>query len=286
MPFPLTDRTTRQSALVLVALLALSSCGLAVAHGQPPDSAEAETAEPPAADVTEAEPDENAEAAEAEPSLDVKEILAAGGSIGWIILALSVAMVALIVEHLLSIRRGTIMPRGLAEQVHHFILQNQFEQAENLCRQHPSFLGRVLSAGLAEVGLGYSAVEKAMEDAAAEQSARLFRKIEYLSVIGTIAPMLGLLGTVWGMILAFMEFEAKANPQVSELAPGIYKALVTTLFGLGVAVPAVAFFAWFRNRIDQFVAEGALLAEHVFADYKRTLAARRKADRQQSRQAS
>lgn len=68
--------------------------------------------------------------------------------------------------------------------------------------------------------------------------------------------MLGLLGTVWGMILAFMEFEQKANPQVSELAPGIYKALVTTLQGLCVAIPALAAFAHFRNRIDQLVADG------------------------------
>jgi biopolymer transport protein ExbB len=115
-------------------------------------------------------------------------------------------------------------------------------------------------------------VEKAMEDAAAEQSARLLRKIEYLSVIGSIATMLGLLGTVWGMILAFMEFERKANPQISELAPGVYKALVTTLQGLIVAIPANVAFAYFRNRIDELVAQTSLMAEHVFADYKRSAA--------------
>ena len=89
--------------------------------------------------------------------------------------------------------------------------------------------------------------------------------------------MLGLMGTVWGMILAFMEFERKANPQVSELAPGVYKALVTTLFGLVVAVPAISAFAYFRNRVDELVAQTALLAEHVFADFKRAIAARRRA---------
>jgi biopolymer transport protein ExbB len=73
------------------------------------------------------------------------------------------------------------------------------------------------------------------------------------------------------MILAFLEFESKANPQVSELAPGIYKALVTTLMGLGVAVPAVTMFAIFRNRVDGLVAETALLAEHVFADYRKSI---------------
>ncbi|MED5447403.1 MAG: MotA/TolQ/ExbB proton channel family protein, partial [Planctomycetota bacterium] len=117
--------------------------------------------------------------------------------------------------------------------------------------------------------LGYAAVEKSMEDASAEQSARLFRKIEYRSVIGTIAPMLGLRGTVWGMIVAFQEFATKLNPPVSELAPGIYQALVTTLMGLGVAVPALSAFAIFRNRIDELVAEASLTAEHAWAAFKR-----------------
>lgn len=186
-------------------------------------------------------------------------------------------MVALVIEHLLSIRRKAMMPPGLAETVHQHLSHGAITDARQQCKLQPSFLAHVLAAGLEEVDLGYEAVEKAMEEAAREQAARLFRKIEYLSVIGTLAPMLGLLGTVWGMILAFMEFERKANPQVSELAPGIYKALVTTLMGLGVAVPALAFFAIFRNRIDELVAEASLMAERVFADFKRTAAARGRA---------
>ena len=210
------------------------------------------------------------------PPLDLRELVQAGGIIGAVIVALSVAMVALIVEHLLSIRRRALMPSGLAEEAHKLIVSGEIQEAEQLCRQRPSFLAHVLSAGLAEVRMGYSAVEKAMEDASLEHSARLLRKIEYLSVIGTIAPMLGLLGTVWGMILAFLEFELKANPQVAQLAPGIYKALVTTLLGLGVAVPALASFAIFRNRIDELVAESSRMAEHVFADYKRSRAKRKR----------
>lgn len=207
--------------------------------------------------------------------LNAKELIQAGGYVGIIILGLSVAMIALIFEHLLSIRRGTLMPHGLAEEAHRLVGLQQYAQAEQQCKLQPSFLGYVISAGLAEVEMGYSAVEKAMEDASMEQAARLFRKIEYLSVIGTLAPMLGLLGTVWGMILAFMEFEIKANPQVSELAPGIYRALVTTLLGLSVAVPALAAFAIFRNRVDELVAESTLMAERVFTKYKRVIAVRR-----------
>ncbi len=201
--------------------------------------------------------------------MSLGELFEAGGTIGYIITGLSFVMVSLIVEHLISLRHNALIPPGLADSIHHHLGLRHFEEARQQCQFHPSFLAYVLAAGLRETDLGYQSVEKALEDAAVEQSARLYRKIEYLSVIGTIAPMLGLLGTVWGMILAFMEFEQKANPQVSELAPGIYKALVTTLQGLCVAIPALAAFAHFRNRIDQLIADGSLTAEAVFADYKR-----------------
>jgi len=203
-------------------------------------------------------------------TLELGELLRAGGTIGYLIGILSLMVVALIVDHILNIRRSTIMPPGLAEEVHGLLAARQIDEARRRCEEHPGYLSRMLHAGLNEVGVGYASVEKAMEDAAVEQSARLFRRIEYLSVIGTIVPMLGLMGTVWGMIQAFLEFEQKANPQVAELAPGIYRALVTTLMGLGVAVPSLSAFAIFRNRIDELAAEATVLAEHVFADFRRS----------------
>lgn len=220
-----------------------------------------------------------ADAPMAPVSVDLRQLVLDGGAIGYVIIGLSLLMAALIIEHAMTIRRGVMMPSGLAEEVHRLLKQGQFQPAREACQQRPSFLGHMLAAGLVETELGYHAVEKAMEDAAAQQAARLMRKIDGLSVISALAPMLGLMGTVWGMILAFMEFERKANPQVSELAPGVYKALVTTLFGLIVAVPAIAAFAFFRNRIDELVAQTALMAEHVFSDFKRAVAAQRRAER-------
>ena len=246
----------RRVCLVLLPGLIWSAAAVAV-HATPQDRPDVAVSE--------------AAVGDAASQLDVRELIRAGGAVGYVIVLLSLTMVALIVEHVLSLRRKTVMPPGLAEEVHRLIAEQRYQQAEQACRLNPSYLARVLIAGLREIGLGYATIEKAMEDAAAEQSARLFRKLEYLSVIGTIAPMLGLLGTVWGMILAFVEFESQTNPQVAELAPGIYKALITTLLGLGVAVPSLAAFAIFRNRIDELVAEASLIAEHVFADYKRAV---------------
>lgn len=207
---------------------------------------------------------------------ELLELLRTGGVVGGLIFLLSLTMVYLIIEQLLSIRRGTLMPPELAKSVHQHLSERKLSEAQQQCQSQPCFLSNVLSAGLSVVDFGYQDVEKAMEDTATEQAARLFRKIEYLHLIGTLAPMLGLLGTVWGMITAFMEFETKANPAVSELAPGIYRALVTTMIGLTVAVPAFASFAIFRNRIDELVAEASLTAEHVFVDYRRDEARRKR----------
>lgn len=214
---------------------------------------------------------------------DVQQVLNDAGWIGFFIIALSVAMVTLLIEHCLSFRRQVFMPPGLAEEIHERLQHGKITDAQKICLSQPSFLGRLLSAGLREVEHDYStadypAIEKAVEDASAEQSARMFRKIEFLSLIGTIAPMLGLLGTVWGLMLAFQEFELKVNPQISELAPGIRKAMVTTLMGLSVAVPALAGFAIFRNRIDELVAEGTLTADQVMRTFKRSFAQNRNAE--------
>lgn len=197
-------------------------------------------------------------------------ILGAGGAIGLVIIGLSIGAAALVIEHIMTIRATVLMPPGLSDDVQQLLARGNLAAAQQRCKQQPSFLAFVLGAGLAEADAGWSAVEKALEDATDEQSARLFRKIEYLSVIGNIAPMLGLLGTVIGMIFAFREVAAtQGAARAADLAEGIYLALVTTVEGLVVAIPALAAFAVFRNRVDHLSAEVAYVAQHIFAPLKR-----------------
>jgi biopolymer transport protein ExbB len=198
------------------------------------------------------------------------DMIKAGGWVGHTILLLSVVAVSLSIEHLLTIRRKTLLPPGLAEKVRDLLRAGQAAQAEQLCKTHPSTLGYVLQAGISELDGGWPIVEKAMEDAVAEQASRLYRKAEYISVIGNIAPMLGLLGTVMGMIEAFsMVASSQGTARAADLAEGIYLALVTTVEGLVVAIPALAVFAIFRSRIDGLIAEVAYVAQHVFAPLRR-----------------
>jgi biopolymer transport protein ExbB len=202
------------------------------------------------------------------------EIVFSGGVIGIsimvVIILLSVAMVALAIENMLTIRRETLIPPTLQETATKQLAAGQVAAVDQACREQPSFLAFVVHAGLSEMEHGWSAVEKAMEDATAEQAARLMRRIEYLGVIGNIAPMLGLLGTVVGMVFAFREVaETQGAARPAELASGIYHALVTTIAGLMIAIPALGVLAILRNRVDQLVAEAAYAAQHILRPLKR-----------------
>jgi biopolymer transport protein ExbB len=197
-----------------------------------------------------------------------------GGWVGILIvltlLLLSLVAVYLIIEQALVLRKGEVMPSGLADEVRQLLSQGRLPDADAACRKRPSPLAFVLLSGLSEIDFGWQAMEKAMEDAIAEQAAKLYRKIEYLSVIGNLAPMCGLLGTVTGMIFAFQQVAiSQGTAGAAQLAEGIYSALVTTVAGLVVAIPSLGAFAIFRNRIDQLIAETAYLAQHVFGPVRR-----------------
>ena len=214
------------------------------------------------------------EAVEAGSPSGFLSILFSGGIVGTImiliLLLLSFTAAYLIFDHLMTIRRKDLMPEGLSDQVRQCLMSGDVKGAQEACNSQPSFLSFVLMHGISELDFGWNAVEKSIEDALAEQSARLFRKIEYLSVIGNIAPMVGLLGTVIGMIIAFQSVAStQGTASAPQLAEGIYQALVTTVGGLIVAIPAIGAFAIFRNRIDQFVAEAAYMAQHVFTPLRR-----------------
>lgn len=187
-----------------------------------------------------------------------------------VLVALSIVALALTLEHVLTIRAAVLLPGDLAEQFRQQLVTGGPAAADQACRARPSLLASVLRAGLAEWDSGWASVEKAAEDAVAQHAARLFRKIEYLSVIGNIAPMIGLLGTVTGMVFAFQEVaETQGAARAAQLAEGIYTALITTVGGLLVAIPALAASAVFRNRADQFVADAATLAQYALAPLKR-----------------
>lgn len=192
-----------------------------------------------------------------------------GGPIAYGLILLSIVTIALTIEHGLSIRRATIVPPEAARQAKLLIDEKNYLEAVQFTAEDPSMLGHVLNAGLLQASNGYAAMERALEETIDERSARLFRKTEYVNIIGNISPMIGLLGTVTGMIMLFAEIHARdAFPGARIVAERIAVALITTFWGLAVAIPALSIHAVFRNRIDVLTAECALAAEQILSVFK------------------
>lgn len=198
-----------------------------------------------------------------------------GGTIVLLLLALSMTAVYLIIEQALFLRRSSLVPREVRQQVRALLEQGRLTQAREYCDQRADMLSRILAYALQDADSGWTAIEKATEDALAHEAARIGRRAEYLSVIGNLAPMIGLLGTVTGMIFAFQKVATTQGAAgAADLAEGIYQALVTTVCGLIVAIPSLGAFAVLRNRADEIVAEAAVALAHVLAPLKRARARR------------
>ncbi|ASV74614.1 MotA/TolQ/ExbB proton channel family protein [Thermogutta terrifontis] len=203
-------------------------------------------------------------------SFGVWEIIKAGGTVGFIIIGLSLVAGALVVEQLITLRKSVLMPPEVVSQLGQAMAARDSKGLMATCEAHPCVFTDVLKAGLAEWEGGWHQVEKALEDALTEYTAKLLRKVEYLSVIGNLAPMLGLLGTVVGMILAFKTVaETQGAARAADLAQAIYLALVTTVEGLIVAIPSLAAYAYFRNRVDELMAEVAVTLQQLLAPLRR-----------------
>ena len=185
-------------------------------------------------------------------NLLVYYIKALGATFVIVFVALSFALVALLVMCFLQLRRTVLMPPELIEGFEIHLDKKEFQQAYELAKADDSYLGRVLSVGLVKLQVGRQQAFDAMRETQAEEAMQLEHKISYVSLIGALAPMFGLLGTVSGMVSAFTVIAQSATqPKHHELASGISQALVTTLIGLWIAIPAVACFSLFRNWLEQ-----------------------------------
>jgi biopolymer transport protein ExbB len=193
-----------------------------------------------------------------------------GGAITWFILIpLSIAAIALAVEHALTIRRIAVVPPQTVERIRADLDARRYVDAVRYTAAHPSAIAEAVHQGLTQASKGYEAMQHAVADATEQYSARLFRKIEYLNVIGNIAPMVGLFGTVYGMILLFASIRSAGGiPEPAAIAGSISIALVTTFWGLLIAIPALSVHAVFRNRVEALAVECAATAERLLSGFQ------------------
>jgi biopolymer transport protein ExbB len=200
------------------------------------------------------------------------DLIKFGGWVGYILMGLSVAAVALVVEYSLSIRMKTLAPEGEAESLAQLVADGSYDEiTSKLSDENCSVLSTVVARGVREHDRGYDAVVKHMEDASDEQTGRLLRKIEHLNLIANISPMLGLLGTVMGMVASFNQISVSVGGvDPRRLASGIFEALMTTVMGLIVAIPALYAYGIFRNRVDAVMATTSSKAEDIVEPLKAT----------------
>lgn len=186
-----------------------------------------------------------------------------------IFLLMSFTFVALLVMNLLAARRPNVCPTHLVEGFEAHLNDKQYQEAYDMAKADDSFLGHVLSSGLAKLSAGYQPALEAMQEVGEEENMKLQQRLSYLALIGTIAPMVGLFGTVHGMIDAFYEIATTGStPEPAKLAEGISKALLTTLLGLGIAIPAIAAFNIMRNWVDRLVLEVGILSEGLMGRFQ------------------
>jgi len=181
------------------------------------------------------------------------ELFLAGGPLMWPITAMSLLVVAFGLERLVALRRGRFVPRNLGAKLRAVADGAPFDprEVEAFCAAHPSVLATVVKAMLARLGRPLAEVEHAVETTSNREASRLYANIRPISLAVSITPLLGLLGTVQGMIIAFYttaNLEAGAN-RSAELAGGIYLALITTFAGLCVAIPAAVIAHYLEGRI-------------------------------------
>jgi biopolymer transport protein ExbB len=199
-----------------------------------------------------------------------EQFVVAGGPIVWLVLLpMSLVAVYLAVEYCLSIRRERLVPRGVGGGI---IEQTQRFGAGQLpakIAEQDDFVSTAVVRAINKGGGDWFRMRNLLFESLQEQALRLGRRIEWLNLIGNVSPMVGLFGTVFGMIKLFNAIViAGGQPQPAQLAEGISVALVTTLWGLFIAIPSLAIHGVFANRIETLLSDSMAEAENVLTEMR------------------
>jgi len=185
-----------------------------------------------------------------------------------VIAAMSVYLFALVVWMALRYRTQMAMPRRLVRELQDLLEHKKYSEAYHRLAADESLVAQVLASGVRKLPSGLPLAQRAMELANEDATMEMEHRTTYLATVGTLGPMIGLVGTVYGMIVAFRVIATEgSSPQASQLAAGISTALVSTLLGIGISIPAIFFYSMFRNRIARLSLEVAMAAEPLLEQF-------------------
>lgn len=172
------------------------------------------------------------------------------GLVGILLVITSVTGTALTIQYAVNLRQEKLGPPHLISELETLLAEKNFEQALSVCDADRSYLARIVAGAVVRGEAGYEEMKKGMEESIAEEAFRLNAKISYLALIGNIAPLLGLLGTVTGMVTSFQKIEQMKSPTPADLATGVYESLVNTTMGLFAAIVFLTIAFFFKNKIS------------------------------------
>ncbi len=256
------------TVLVAMTLGALYSNGHAYqGEAAPPAGEAAPAATPPAADPAAPAGAKPAEEPPKEESY-LMWMINASGFFGALIGLTSFLMVAIIMMNLLQVRWESLIPKDFVAAFEDKLNNKDVQGAFDIARGDDSLIGRVLTAGMSRLGRGYDEAVEGMQDVGEEESMSMEHRLSWLALIGSVAPMLGLMGTVQGMISSFRVISTSASqPKPKDLADGISTALFTTLEGLIVAIPAIIAYTLLRNRVSALLMEAGRVSENLMSRF-------------------
>ncbi len=193
-------------------------------------------------------------------------MIEASGIFGGILLILSIVMMALVMTNVMQVKRDVFVPQDFVDEFQGKLDAKDYKGAYDLSKADDSLIARILAVGMSRLDRGYEAAIEGMQELGEEENMTYEHKLSYLALISSVAPMIGLMGTVYGMILSFQKIAtATVAPKPSELADGISTALFTTLEGLAVAIPAMVAYSILRNRVARYMLEVGMISEGLMS---------------------
>lgn len=214
--------------------------------------------------------------------MDLAYFFEKGGPLMWAILAAAVVGLFVFLERLYSLQRPKIIPRAFVDRIRAMVAKGRTSEALLLCEENGSSIARMMAASLRAYGdgKGRADIKEAVEEVGGREVAHLDKNVEIIATMSSISPLLGLLGTVVGMIQVFQTFveayqAGRATPDV--FADGIWTALITTAYGLMVAIPLLVLYKFIQGRNDRLVVEmeeDAMGIVDLLEDFRRSEAKR------------
>lgn len=202
-------------------------------------------------------------------SMTMIEFVKYGATVGYIIMLGSVVALGMSIERGIALKRDAVVPPDVISQLEGLLEEEDYEEAMRVCESQPGFLTNVVAAGLPKVGQGWDAISDSMGEVLDFEATKIQQSIGYINYIANVSPLMGLFGTVTGMIGAFNTIATSITPPTpAQLAGGIQQALVTTCMGLMVAIPFGAVYFYFRNKVQKMVLEVAAVSGELMERFK------------------